>query len=219
VAASVGFGRLHLMPLVQSFLGKHPDVKIDLRLSDGFVDLVEQGVDLAVRIGELADSSLVARRVGTTKRLLVAHRSYLRAQPKARRRLASPQDLAPHNCIVYTELPMRNDWPFEAGPGARDPAGTMRTVRVEGNLQTNSSEVIRAAVLSGMGVAYAPAWLFTQELAAGEVQKLLPDWCAPEVPIQLVSPRGRGNSAKVRAFGDYVAKAWEPEFRPATAAR
>src|SRR3989442_1691380 len=84
VAASVGFGRLHLMPVVQSFLARHPEVKIDLRLSDGFIDLVEQGIEVAVRIGDLQDSSLVARRVGPTRRVLGAHRRYLRGLPKAR---------------------------------------------------------------------------------------------------------------------------------------
>ena len=168
VAASVGFGRLRLMPLVQDFLAAHPGVKIDLRLSDGFVDLVEQGIDVAVRIGELADSSLVARRVGSSRRLLVAQRDYLRGlaarglEPPRR-----PEDLARHNCIVYTELAMRNAWPFTAGAGARDAAGTTRVVRVQGNLQTNSSEVIRASVLAGMGLAYAPEWLFSAELASG----------------------------------------------------
>ncbi|CAN7739423.1 LysR family transcriptional regulator [Variovorax sp. LjRoot290] len=207
VAASVGFGRLKLMPVVQSFLEKHPEVRIDLRLSDGFIDLVEQGIDVAVRIGELQDSSLIARRAGTTHRMLVAHRRYMRALPKARQRLVAPEDLADHNCIVYTEIAMRNDWPFTAGPGAPHTVGTTRTVRVEGNLQTNSSEVIRAAVMSGMGIGYSPAWLFDAELASGEVLRLLPDWPALEIPIHLVSPRERRHSAKVRAFAEHVAQA------------
>jgi DNA-binding transcriptional LysR family regulator len=82
IAASVGFGRLKLMPMIQSFLATHRDVKIDLRLHDGFIDLVEQGIDVAVRIGDLPDSSLIARRVGTTYRMLVANRSYLRSLPQ-----------------------------------------------------------------------------------------------------------------------------------------
>jgi DNA-binding transcriptional LysR family regulator len=85
VAASVGFGRLKLMPLVKTFLAEHPGVRIDLRLDDGFIDLVEQGIDVAVRIGELADSTLVARRIGTTKRALIASRKYLRSLPKGQK--------------------------------------------------------------------------------------------------------------------------------------
>ncbi|HEV2270079.1 MAG TPA: LysR family transcriptional regulator [Steroidobacteraceae bacterium] len=207
VAASVGFGRLKLMPLVQSFLEQHRRVKIDLRLNDGFVDLVEQGIDVAVRLGELQDSGLVARRVGTSHRWLVAHRDCVRRLPKGSKAPRVPDDLARHNCIVYTELPWRNAWTLTAGPGAPEPIGSKRVVHVEGNLQTNSSEVIRSAVLAGMGIAFAPTWLFETELASGEVQRLLPDWEAAPIPIHLVSPRERRDSAKVKALSEHLAKA------------
>lgn len=207
VEASVGFGRLKLMPLVQSFLEQHPRVRIDLRLNDGFVDLVEQGIDVAVRLGELQDSGLLARRIGTSPRWLVAHRNYLRRLPKGSKAPRTPDDLARHNCIVYTELPWRNAWTLTAGPGAPEPIGSARVVRVEGNLQTNSSEVIRAAILAGMGIGFAPTWLFEAELAHGDVQRLLPDWEAAAIPIHLVSPRERRDSAKVKAFAEHVAKA------------
>jgi DNA-binding transcriptional LysR family regulator len=206
VAASVGFGRLKLMPMIQSFLAAHRGVKIDLRLHDGFIDLVEQGIDVAVRIGDLPDSGLIAKRVGTTYRMPVAHRRYLRSLPKGTKAPATPEDLSRHNCIVYTELPMRNNWNFTAGPGASEPAGTTRVVRVEGNLQTNSSEVMRASILAGMGIGYSPMWLFDQELASGEVQQLLPDWAPPVIPIHVVSPRERRHSAKVKAFAEYIGK-------------
>lgn len=205
IAASVGFGRLKLMPMIQSFLAAHPDVKVDLRLHDGFVDLVEQGIDAAVRIGDLPDSSLIARRVGSTHRLLVAHRRYLRSLPKGLKAPAVPDELSRHNCIVYTELAMRNSWTFTAGPGASEPEGSTRAVRVDGNLQTNSSEVIRASILAGMGIGYAPEWLFDEEIATGEIQVLLSDWLPPPIPIQLVSPRERRHSAKVKAFAQHVA--------------
>jgi len=204
VAASVGFGRIKLMPLVQSFLATHPGVRIDLRLNDGFIDLVEQGIDVAVRIGELPDSGLIARRVGTSRRMLLAHRDYLRRLPKRMAPPQSPHDLTQHNCLVYTELAMRNVWTFTAGPGARVAAGTRCAVQVEGNLQTNSSEVMRASVLAGMGIGYSPSWLFEEELANGTVQHLLPDWEAPAGPIHLVSPRERRHSAKVKAFAAHV---------------
>ena len=207
VAASVGFGRLKLMPLVQSFLAEHRGVKIDLRLNDGFVDLVEEGIDVAVRLGELSDSSLIARRVGTTRRWLLAHRDYLRQLPKGKKTPRAPEDLVHYNCLVYTEVPWRNSWSFTAGPGAPEPVGTTRVVRVEGNLQTNSSEVMRASVLAAMGIGYSPIWLFDQELASGEVQHLLPDWEADAIPIHLVSPRERRHSAKVKAFAEHVAEA------------
>ena len=209
VAASVGFGRLKLLPMVQTFLATHPGVKVDLRLNDGFIDLVEQGIDVAVRIGELADSSLVARRIGTTKRVLIASRKYLRSLPKGLKAPRSPADLREHNCIVYTELATQNVWAFTAGPGATTEMGTAVTVRAQGNVQTNSSEVVRAAVLSGMGIGFSPTWLFEDQMAHGDLQVLLPDWPTPSLPVHLVSPSQRGQSAKVRAFADHVAAAGE----------
>jgi DNA-binding transcriptional LysR family regulator len=168
---------------------------------------VEQGIDVAVRIGELPDSGLIARRVGTTRRMLMAHRSYLRGLPKAVNLPKIPEDLASHNCLVYTELATRNAWSFTAGPRASEPKGTTRVVRVEGNLQTNSSEVMRASVLAGMGIGYSPTWLFDDEIANGDIQRLLLDWEAPTLPIQLVSPRERRHSAKVKAFASHVERA------------
>jgi DNA-binding transcriptional LysR family regulator len=204
VAASVGFGRIKLLPLVKTFLTAHPSVKIDLRLHDGYVDLIEQGIDVAVRIGELADSSLVARRIGTTQRTLVASRKYLRSLPRGVKAPRTPDDLLRHNCIVYTELATLNAWTFTAGAGAPVEVGTTVTIRVQGNLQTNSSEVIRAAVLSGMGVGNSPTWLFEDELASGELQVLLPDWPTLPLPVHLVSPSQRRLSAKVKAFAEHV---------------
>ncbi|SEB17511.1 LysR family transcriptional regulator [Paraburkholderia sartisoli] len=211
IAASVGYGRLKLMPLIQSFLAGNPGVKIDLRLHDGFIDLVEQGIDCAVRLGDLPDSSLIARRLGTAQRMLMAHRSYVRSLPKGLKAPRVPDDLANHNCIVYTELAMRNAWSFKAGPGAADPAGTTRVVRVEGNLQTNSSEVMRASILAGMGIGYSPTWLFDEALASGEVLRMLPEWETVPIPVHLVSPQERRHSAKVRAFAEHVAKAMARE--------
>ncbi|TDM08423.1 MAG: LysR family transcriptional regulator [Ideonella sp. MAG2] len=205
VAASVGYGRLKLLPKVQSFLAAHPDVKIDLRLNDGFIDLIEQGVDVAVRVGELPDSSLVARRIGTTTRALLTSRHYLRTLPKGVKAPRAPEDLLQHNCIVYSELATQNAWSFTAGPGAAQPIGTQVTIRAQGNLQTNSSEVIRASVLAGMGIGYAPTWLFEAELASGDVQILLPQWPAPALPIHIVCPPQRRQSAKVLAFAQHIA--------------
>ena len=200
VAASVGYGRLKLMPLVKTFLAAHPNVKIDLKLNDGFIDLVEAGIDVAIRIGELADSSLVASRIGTTKRVLIASRTYLNSLPKGLEVPREPQDLLQHNCIVYSELATQNAWTFTAGPHASADNGSQVTILSQGNLQTNSSEVIRASVLSGMGIGYSPTWLFEDVMASGDLQILLPDWPTPALPIHLVSPPQRRQSAKVQAF-------------------
>ena len=204
VAASVGFGRLKLMPLVRSFMAAHPDVKIDLRLHDGFVDLVEQGIDVSVRIGELPDSGLIARRIGTSHRMLLAHREYLRTLPKGVRAPVNPEDLQAHECIVYTGTSSSNVWTFTAGAGASETKGVTKSIRVEGHIQTNSSEVQRTAVATGMGIGYAPTWLFDAELASGEIVRLMPDWESTQSPIHLVSPPERKHSAKVRAFVEHI---------------
>ncbi len=207
LAASVGFGRLKLMPLVRTFMDKHPEVKVDLRLHDGFIDLVEQGIDVSVRIGELADSGLIARKAGTSQRMLLASRDYVRSIPRNLKAPKHPDDLASHNCIVYTELPGRNLWTFQATAGAKEPMGTSKSIRVEGRLQTNSSEVIRAAVMTGLGIGYSPTWLFDEEIENGTVIRLMPDWESPKSPIHLVSPLQRKNSAKVKAFAEHATRA------------
>ncbi len=207
VAASVGYGKRVLMPLVTSFLAAHPDVKIDLKLNDGFIDLVEQGIDVAVRVGDLADSSLVARRIATTRRALLASRRYMQKLPKGLKAPREPLDLAQHNCVVYTELSTGNEWNFVAAEGASAPAGTKQQLRAQGNLQTNSSEVIRSAVLADIGISYSPTWLFDEEIASGVVVAVLPEWTVQPLPIHLVSPPQRRNVAKVKAFAEHVALA------------
>jgi len=204
VAASVGYGRLKLLPMVKTFLAVHPNVKIDLKLNDGFIDLVEAGVDIAIRIGELPDSSLVASRIGTTNRVVIASRSYLSSLPTGLRIPREPQDLLQHNCIVYSELATQNAWTFTAGPHASAEMGSQVTILTQGNLQTNSSEVIRASVLSGMGIGYSPTWLFEDVMASGDLQVLLPDWPTPALPIHIVSPPQRRQSAKVQAFARHL---------------
>jgi DNA-binding transcriptional LysR family regulator len=207
VAASVGYGRLKLLPHVKTFLADHPNVKIDLKLNDGYIDLVEAGIDVAIRIGELADSSLVASRIGTTQRVLIASREFLSSLPKGLAVPREPQDLAQHNCLVYSELATQNAWTFTAGSGASAPEGSQVTVRAQGNLQTNSSEVIRASVLSGMGIGYSPTWLFDDMMGQGDLQILLPNWHTPSLPVHLVSPPQRRQSAKVQAFVRYLTAA------------
>ena len=191
VAASVGYGRRVLMPRVKTFLEKHPALRIDLRLSDGFTDLIEQGIDVAIRLGELRDSGLVARAIGVSRRLLVAHPRYF---DERREKLERPEDLAAHNCIVYTEFSSLNVWEFF---GAEDEPVR---VRVSGNMQTNSSEAIRAAAISGLGICHAPNWLFSEELASGELRELLPKWRARPIPIHAVFPSQRRNTPKIEAF-------------------
>jgi DNA-binding transcriptional LysR family regulator len=201
LAASVGFGVRVLRPHVHSFLAAHPGVKIDLKLNDGFIDLVEHGIDVAVRIGNLADSTLVARRIGRIRRAVVASRAYVQAATAQGTMPSIPEDLKQHPCIVYTELRSRNLWDFST------PDGSSVLVRVEGPLQTNASDIVRAAVLDGIGIAYSPTWLFQDLIDSGAVQVLLPGWQASPLPLHLVSPPERRHAAKVRAFSEHLAQA------------
>ncbi|OYU45432.1 MAG: LysR family transcriptional regulator [Burkholderiales bacterium PBB4] len=201
LASSVGFGVRVLRPHVHSFLAAHPGVKIDLRLNGGFIDLVEHGIDVAVRIGNLADSTLVARRIGRIRRAVVASRAYVQAATARAAMPSIPEHLKQHPCIVYTELRSRNLWDFST------PDGSSVSVRVEGPLQTNASDIVRAAVLDGVGIAYSPTWLFQDLIDSGEVQALLPGWEPSPLPLHLVCPPERRQAAKVRAFSEHLASA------------
>ncbi|MET3107647.1 DNA-binding transcriptional LysR family regulator [Oxalobacteraceae bacterium GrIS 2.11] len=201
VAAPVAFGLRVLMPHVRSFLQLHPHIKIDLKLNDNVIDLVEHGIDIAVRIAHLPDSGLVARRLGESRAVLVASRSYVASLPENLALPKVPDDLRMHACIVYTERTTRNAWTFT------NMDGTSFSVTVNGPLQSNSSEAVRLAVMNGLGIGYAPIWIFENEIMSGEIQVLLPDWSLPLLPIHLVCPSQRRKTAKVSAFSDYLARA------------
>ena len=200
VAASVGYGRKVLMPLIDQFLKEHTAVKIDLNLNDGFIDIVEQGIDVAIRIGDLPDSSLLAKRVGTTHRALMASKDYLKKIKNSIDEPKIPADLEQHHCVIYTGLQSRNIWEFSSQDGSSV------KVRVSGNFQSNSSEAIRAAGINGMGLCYSPTWLFDDEIKSGIMKILLADWPMRPLPIHAVYPPQRKNSAKVKAFVEHLSK-------------
>ena len=201
IASSVGFGRLVLTPLIDQFLSVHPGLTINLNLNDGFIDLVEQGVDVAIRLGNLTDSSLIARSIGKTYRALMASRAYLERHPLAPWPITHPHDLRHHNCLIYTGQAHPHDWEFITREG------TTLTVHVTGGLQTNSSEVVRTGGLTGMGICYSPLWLFEKEIASGDIEILLPNWPKIEIGIHAVTSPHRYKSAKVRAFVEFLANA------------
>ena len=190
----VAFGRLHVAPRVPAFLDRYPDVDVELAMSDAFVDLVEAGLDLAIRIGDLSDPSLIARRIGTTRRVTVASPAYL-----ARRGMPMvPADLARHDCIIYTRLATGNRWHFAGrdGPIAVD---------VRGRFRADNSEAVREAVLGGAGIAVVPVWLFPDETGGGRVNILLEQYEPRQLPIHAVYPSRRQLATKVRAMIDFLA--------------
>jgi DNA-binding transcriptional LysR family regulator len=194
VASSVGFGAGRLMPAVRSFLAAHPALSIDLKLDDAFVDLIAEGVDVAVRSGELANSRLVSTKLGETRWLLVASEDYLRfAKP-----LSAPQDLASHACILYTGRDAPRRWIFEGPRGAR------AAIDVVGNFRSNSSQALRAAILLGLGIGFAPELLVGDDLKRGALVEPLPAWRGPALPIHALMPPHRRSSAKARAFVEHL---------------
>jgi DNA-binding transcriptional LysR family regulator len=190
----VAFGRLHIAPRISAFLERYPDVGVELVMNDAFVDLVGEGLDMAVRIGELSDPSLIARRIGTTRRVTVASCDYLarRGAPLV------PADLAEHECIIYTRLATGNRWHFEEHGGPI-------TVDVRGRYAADNSEAVREGVLGGIGIAVVPVWLFTNEIELDRVRILLRDFEPRQLPIHAVYSSRRQVAAKVRAMIDFLA--------------
>jgi len=193
VNGSIALGQIFLAPLVLRFQRQYPELAIELSLSDRYIDLVEEGVDVAVRIGRLADSNLVARRLGSTRRVLVATPAYLAAHGTPKR----PEDLAHHSCLLYAYLSSGNEWTFKG------PEGEIR-VRVQGNFKANNGEAIRQALLANVGVAMSPDWLIHDKLESGEVVALLPEFAPPPLDINAVYPSGRHVSTKVRTFIEFL---------------
>lgn len=195
VSCPVAFGQHQVMPYVKGFLERYPDIKLDLTLSDRFVDFVEDGTDLAIRIGQVNDPALIAHRIGITRRVTVAATSYFSDRPEPQ----TPAELVDHNCIVYTRLATGNEWHFQ-----HPTAGTTQ-VRVKGNLQIDNSTAIKEAVLSGLGIAVSAVWLFGDLIQSEHLQVILKDYQPVPLPIHAVYRRGRFVSAKVRCFIEYLA--------------
>jgi DNA-binding transcriptional LysR family regulator len=191
VCAATTFARLMIVPRLPEFLAAHPSLDIDVILDDRVIDLVSEGVDIALRMGTLADSSAVARKIATSRRSVVATPRYLEraGTPKA------PADLLHHHAVVYSQL--SDNWTFRRG--SEDVS-----VAVRGRLRVSAAEGIRAAVLADMGLAVASDWMFAPELANGAVRRMLPDWSLPPIDLWAVFPTGRLASAKARAFAAFV---------------
>ena len=198
INSSIGLGQMYLGPLVLKFQSLHPGLMIDLAYADRFVDLVEEGIDVAIRIGRLMDSNLVARRLGSSERCIIATPGYLKKNgiPK------TPQDLANHNCILYAYLSTGNEWVFSGKDGEI-------RVKVSGTLRANNGEAIRQAVMADLGIAASPAWLIQDDLKSGKVQEILPDFAPPPAEINAVYPSARHVSAKVRAFTEFLKMEFE----------
>jgi DNA-binding transcriptional LysR family regulator len=194
VSISSSFGRLHVAPLLPKFLDQHPRLALAVHFSDHMVDLVASGLDLALRIGVLDDSSLVARRLAVDRRVLCASPEYLSRRGVPQR----PSDLAAHDCLV-----------LRGGPGARatwrlSDGGSYVSVRVRGRFESNLGDAVREAALAGLGIAQHSTWHVCDDLRSGRLSLVLPDYPPQEGGIYAVT-RERRKPARVQAFIEFLA--------------
>ncbi|ASW09873.1 LysR family transcriptional regulator [Rhizobium sp. 11515TR] len=197
LSAPTSFGRMHIAPHLKGFMDKHPSIVVELTLNDGFSDLIAEGYDLAIRIGELSDSSLIARRLASVRRILCASPDYIATNGAPR----SIDDLQRHCC-----LPSQNGDPWKLV----GPRGSF-VVRPQAGLVTNSSEVVREAVIAGIGIALRSTWDIGEELRKGRLVRVLPEIeGSHNITVSAVYPTREFLPSKVRAFIDYLARVYGP---------
>ncbi|KAF1005609.1 MAG: HTH-type transcriptional regulator DmlR [Luteibacter sp.] len=199
IAAPSSFARLHIVPALPEFTARYPEVRLDMRISDSIVDLVEGGFDVAVRYANLDDSSFVARRLAPDRRVLVASPAYLERHGHPR----SPDDLDTHACLAVGTLDL---WTFKG------PDGETIAKRVAPSLRINDGEAVRDAACAGLGIALMATWCAAEELRKGELVPLLGDF--PTVSTQtlwVIYPSARELAPKVRVFIDWLVERFGPE--------
>ncbi|UGA43271.1 LysR family transcriptional regulator [Bradyrhizobium quebecense] len=191
-------GRLVIAPLLVEFLRRYPAVAVDLLLIDRAVDMVEEDIHLAVRIGRLRDSQLVARKLTDLQMIVCASPDYLARRGEPR----TPDDLAEHDCLVFSDSPGSAEWRFADG------TKTGRKFRISGRLWMNSLEALVSAAREGAGIVCAPSWQVQSDLASDRLQRLLIDHEPAPTPLHLMLQPSRLASPKIRAFVDYLVEQW-----------
>jgi len=200
IAAPMSFGRLHLAPALIAFASEHRDLALALDCDDRFVDIAGGGYDLAIRIGQLADSSLIAKKLARSPRVVAASPAYVAAHGAPER----PEDLVHHACIWYANSTAVNLWRF----APETPGGDPLVVPVRGRLHVNNGEIIREAAIAGLGIIIQPLFMVSDALARGDLVRLLPDHPPTEDGVYALYPPGRNLSRKVRACLDHLAAAF-----------
>jgi DNA-binding transcriptional LysR family regulator len=193
VCAAVTFARIHLMPRITEFLAQHPELEMEIVLDDRNIDLVQEGIDVGLRMGRLADSTLMARRIARGLQVVLGSSTYFArvGQPTA------PTDLTAHEAVIYAQKGGGADWTFQ-----RD--GREIAVTLKGRLRVSAAEGVRAAVLANAGIAITSEWMFAPEIADGSVRVVLQDWQLPRIDLWAVFPAGRTATTKARTFTQFV---------------
>ncbi len=195
VSVPSSFGRRYLMPIIAEYVRNYPEVRLDIRFSERFVNLVEEGIELALRIGNLGASTLVVRRLGTVQRHLVATPAYLRGRSIPR----TPEDLSSHQCIVYSRLSPANEWIFESEHGRH-------VASINGVLLVDDADAMEEAVMHNLGVAVLPNWNAIDGIKGGQLENLLPDYSIAALPLHVVYPEMHWMSPRARSFLDLLIK-------------
>lgn len=192
----VSFGILHMGPAVSAYLKRYPDVKVDILLADRSVDLIEEGLDLAVRIGSLPESGLIAKKLASDRVVICGAPDYFRDHgvPKI------PADLAQHNCLTYSYAASGDEWKMTG------PDGKQHTVKVSGSLRASNGDMVKLATLGGVGLMRQPLFLAGDDIRAGRLVQVLSDYKSIELGIYAVYPSRKHLTAKVRSFVDFLAE-------------
>ena len=201
VSAAATFARLHVIPRIPEFLSAHPDLAVDFVLDDRNVDLVPEGLDIALRMGRLVDSTLTARRIASCRHAVLATPTYFARAGEP----AMPEDLLAHDSIVYAQRGGGAAWTFRR-------EGIAIPVTLNGRLHISAAEGVRAAVLAHAGLAIVSEWMFTPEIADGAVKAVLREWELPQLDLWSVFPAGRSASTKARIFVTFVEKLMHPRL-------
>jgi DNA-binding transcriptional LysR family regulator len=200
LTAPISFGVQHLAPALADFAKKHPKVEIDVSLNDRRVDLLADGFDMAIRIGNLADSSLIARRIAPVRGLVLASPTYL----DERGRPEHPRDLADHDLLYYANIPVYEHWRFRVG-------NRWEHVKGHARFRADNGETLREAACSGLGIVILPSFIASSAIQAGNLEVLLRDYPLEEIGLHLVMPPGRASTARMRALIDFLAARFGPE--------
>ena len=201
VSAPMSFGFLHLAPALPEFFREHPEVSADVTMSDRFVALIDEGFDIAVRIGVLEDSALIARRLAPIRLAICASPAYLAAHGTPR----VPDDLKSHECLTNSNMAGSREWRL------RSPDGHPLTVEVSGRLSCNNGDALRVAAVEGMGVIIMPTFIIGADVKAGRLVRVLQDYVPADIALYAVYPPTRHLSPKVRAFVDFLAARFGPK--------
>jgi len=196
IAAPLTFSVRHLSPVLSAFMLAHPDISVDLDLNDRPVNLVEDGFDLAIRIGRLTDSSLIARRLATVRRVVVSSPAYWDRHERPTR----PADLAGHATMSYANVPDTETWGF-----VREDGGSLSTGPSGSRLRANNGEMLAEMAVAGLGVAVLPTFIVSDAILSGRLEMVLPDVAPPQLGAWVVYPPTRHLSRRVRAFIDFIA--------------